>query len=164
MRSVQRNRYAGQRGCLRRGDKLDTSDDPKQYRRYAEEYRRLADNFESVEDKTTLLNLTQVWDQLADQAGDDGPKLDQSGHANNRAILRNASHRMAVRDLDQARWLIAAWVAHYNTARPHSSKSSTVSRNFSEYSATRSMIMFATVPRVFRIAPAFPGSREDDVK
>jgi putative transposase len=24
-------------------------------------------------------------------------------------------------DLDQARWLIAAWVADYNTARPHSS-------------------------------------------
>jgi hypothetical protein len=50
------------------------SDDSKKYRRYAEECRRLVGKFESAEDKATLLNLAQAWDQLADQTGEDGPK------------------------------------------------------------------------------------------
>jgi hypothetical protein len=54
------------------------SDDSKRYRRYAEECRRLADKFEPIEDKATLLNLAQAWEQLADQAGEDGPKRDRS--------------------------------------------------------------------------------------
>jgi hypothetical protein len=50
------------------------SDDSQKYRRYAEECRRLADKFESVEDKATLLGLAQAWDQLADETGEDGLK------------------------------------------------------------------------------------------
>jgi hypothetical protein len=76
MRGVQRDRYAG-RGALRH-DKLYMSDDSKRYRRYAEECRRLADKFGSVQDKATLLNLAQAWDQLADQADVGGPKRDRS--------------------------------------------------------------------------------------
>jgi hypothetical protein len=77
MRGVQRDRYAAQRGPLRR-DKLHMSDDFKRYRRYAEECRRLADKFGSIKDKATLLNLAQAWEQLADQAGEDGPKRDRN--------------------------------------------------------------------------------------
>jgi hypothetical protein len=61
-----------------RRDKLPMSDDSKRYRRYAEECRRLADKFGSVEDRATLLNLAQAWEQLADQAGEDGPKRDRN--------------------------------------------------------------------------------------
>jgi hypothetical protein len=50
------------------------SDDTEKYRRYAEECRRLADKFASVEDKAMLLDLAQAWDQLADETGEDGPK------------------------------------------------------------------------------------------
>jgi hypothetical protein len=77
MRDVQRDRYATQRGPLRR-DKLHMSDDSEKYRRYAEECRLLADKFGSVDDKAMLLNLAQAWQQLADQAGEDGPKRDRS--------------------------------------------------------------------------------------
>jgi hypothetical protein len=48
----------------------------RRYKFAAEECRRLADKFGSVEDKATLLDLAQPWDQLADQAGEDGPKVD----------------------------------------------------------------------------------------
>jgi hypothetical protein len=54
------------------------TDDSKKYRRYAEECRRLADQFQSAEDKATLLHLGQTWDQLADQTGEDQPKSDRS--------------------------------------------------------------------------------------
>jgi hypothetical protein len=77
MRGVQRNRSA-RRGPPLRRDKLHMSDDSKRRRRYAEECRHLADKFGSVEDKASLLNLAQAWDQLAGQAGEDGPKRDRS--------------------------------------------------------------------------------------
>jgi hypothetical protein len=61
-----------------------SSDDLNRYRRYAEECRRLADKFGSAEDKATLLNLAQAWEQLADQVGADVP-LDAHRTANQRA-------------------------------------------------------------------------------
>jgi hypothetical protein len=54
------------------------NDDSKKYRGYAEECRRLADKFRSVEDKATLRDLAQAWDQLADQMGEDGPKPERA--------------------------------------------------------------------------------------
>jgi hypothetical protein len=57
------------------------SDDSEKYRRYAEECRRLAAKFETVEDKATLLGLAQAWDQLADETDEDEPKDGRgSGH------------------------------------------------------------------------------------
>jgi putative transposase len=48
----------------------------------------------------------------------DKERLHQSFNGRMRDELLNGSLFF---DLDQARWLVAAWVADYNTARPHSS-------------------------------------------
>ena len=37
------------------------------FREFAEECRRLADQVQSIDDKSVLLSMAQVWIQLADQ-------------------------------------------------------------------------------------------------
>jgi hypothetical protein len=41
--------------------------EPMIFRQFAEECRRLADQVRSIEDKSVLLSMAQVWIQLADQ-------------------------------------------------------------------------------------------------
>jgi hypothetical protein len=52
--------------------------EPPDFRKFAEECLRLADRVESVEDKSVLLSMAQVWIRLADQ-----------GHAIIRLIAEN---------------------------------------------------------------------------
>lgn len=47
-------------------------DDPKEFRRFAEECLRLAERAHSVEDKAALLGMAQAWILLADQSDEEG--------------------------------------------------------------------------------------------
>jgi hypothetical protein len=57
-----------------------SDDDSDKFRRFAEECVRLAERFQSGDDKAVLLSMAQVWIQLANQGhnvrqliGQDGP-------------------------------------------------------------------------------------------
>jgi hypothetical protein len=41
--------------------------EPSDFRKFAEECLRLADQVQSVEDKSALLNMAQAWIRIADQ-------------------------------------------------------------------------------------------------
>jgi hypothetical protein len=47
--------------------KDDSQDDSSEFRGFAKECMRLAEQVQSVEDKAVLLSMAQVWIRLADQ-------------------------------------------------------------------------------------------------
>jgi putative transposase len=55
-------------------------------------------------------------------------------------------------DLDQARRIIVAWVADYNTARPHSSLNYRTAEAFADHlTATAIALRYMTAPRAVRL-------------
>jgi hypothetical protein len=53
--------------------------EPMNFQRFAQECRRLADQVQSIEDKSVLLRMAQVWIQLADQQEQVYRLIDESG-------------------------------------------------------------------------------------
>jgi hypothetical protein len=47
--------------------KYDSQDDSEEFRQFAKECMRLAEQVQSVEDRAVLLSMAQVWIRLADQ-------------------------------------------------------------------------------------------------